>query len=300
MTRDRIVPCLWFDDQAEEAAAFYVATFPDASTGEVARYPSSGPNPSRKPPGSVMTVDFAVAGQRFVALNGGPAFSPNPSISFFVYVPIAQEVDRLHHALLAGGMSLMPLDAYPWSDRYGWVMDRFGVSWQVMAAPGVERATVAPCLMFTGANHGRAREAIDAYVAAFPEARIAALEQYTGDDGPAGTVKHGRFTIGDQQVVVMDSHGDHPFTFSEAISLQVMCADQDEVDHYWRALAEGGEAGRCGWLKDRFGVSWQVVPEAIVEWLAQPDAAVRDRAFQAMLGMDKLDIAELRRASAGA
>ncbi len=290
---------MWFDDQAEAAAAFYAATLPDARVGEVARYPSAGPNPSGKPPGSVMSVDFTVAGQGFVALNGGPAFERNPSISFFVSLPSAPQVDRLCQALLDGGTALMPLDAYPWSERYGWVMDSFGVSWQVMAAPGVDRAKVTPSLMFTGANHGRAREAIEVYVAAFPEARVGGIEVYSGDEGPAGTVKYGSFTLDGQPMVAMDSHGDHRFTFNEGISLQVMCADQDEVDQFWQRLAAGGEEGRCGWLKDRFGLSWQIVPETLTEWLAHPDPGARDRAFEAMLGMGKLDIAELRRALAG-
>jgi predicted 3-demethylubiquinone-9 3-methyltransferase (glyoxalase superfamily) len=299
MANPRIVPSLWFDDQAEAAAEFYTGLFPDARLGDVARYPSSGPNPSGRPPGSVMTVDFTVAGQRFTALNGGPAFDLNPGISFFVNVPSAAEVDRLVGALIEGGMALMPLDAYPWSERYAWVADRYGVSWQVMAVPGLDRASVVPCFMFVGDQHGRAREAIDAYVAAFPEGRVDMIDTYAPEEGPAGTVKHGRFTLDGQPMVAMDSHGDHRFSFNEGISLQVMCADQDEVDHFWRALGEGGEPGPCGWLKDRFGVSWQVVPEAMGEWMTHPDAAARDRAFEAMLGMGKLDVVELRRAVAG-
>jgi len=298
MITSPIVPCLWFDDQAEAAAAFYVSAFPDAHLGAVARYPS-GPNPSRRPPGSVMTVAFTVAGQRFTALDGGPAFTLNPSISFFVYVPSAQEVERLYHALHEGGQALMPLDTYPWSERYGWVMDRFGVSWQLIAAPAVERPSVAPCLMYTGAQHGRAREAIETYRRAFPAASVEHLEPYAAGEGPEETLKHASFTLAGQSMVAMDSHLDHGFGFNEGISLQVMCADQDEVDHYWSALSDGGEEGPCGWLKDRFGVSWQVVPAAMDEWLTHPDAAARERAFAAMLEMRKLDVAALRRALAG-
>jgi predicted 3-demethylubiquinone-9 3-methyltransferase (glyoxalase superfamily) len=92
-------------------------------------------------------------------------------------------------------------------------------------------------------------------------------------------------------------NGGPQFTFTEAISFQIMCADQDEVDHYWTRLAEGGEHGPCGWLKDRFGVSWQVVPTRLNELIADPDVARAQRAFQAMLGMKKIDIAELERAA---
>jgi len=299
MATSPIVPCLWFDDQAEAAAAFYVAAFPDAHVGAVARYPSSGPNPSGRPPGSVMSVAFTIAGQRFTALDGGPAFTLNPSISFFVYLPTAQEVENLYHALHEGGQVLMPLDAYPWSERYAWLADRYGVSWQLIAAPGVERPTVAPCLMYTGAQHGRAREAVELYGGAFPGSSVEHLEPYAAGEGPEGTLKHASFTLAGQPMVAMDSHLEHGFAFNEGISLQVMCVDQDEVDQYWSALSDGGEEGPCGWLKDRFGLSWQVVPEALGEWMAHPDAAARDRAFAAMLEMGKIDVAALRRALSG-
>jgi predicted 3-demethylubiquinone-9 3-methyltransferase (glyoxalase superfamily) len=194
----------------------------------------------------------------------------------------------------------MSIDAYPWSPRYGWVQDRFGVSWQVLtghAAPG--GATIVPCLMFTGPQAGRAEDASTAYTAAFPGGRIVDVARYEEGEGPAGKVKHGRFLLDGQDMIAMDSDFEHGFTFNEAVSLQVMCADQAEVDRYWEALSEGGEKGPCGWLTDRFGLSWQVVPSGIDEWLASPDVAARDRAFQAMMGMGKPSIAGLRAAFEG-
>jgi predicted 3-demethylubiquinone-9 3-methyltransferase (glyoxalase superfamily) len=243
-------------------------------------------------------LDFTVAGLLFTALDGGPHFKPNPSISFFLRVADEKEVDELYHALREGGQDLMPLDAYPWSPRYAWVMDRFGVSWQVMTAPGVTRSSVTPSLMYTGARHGRAREAVEAYVAAFPDSRIDDIAHHDTAE-LEGTVKYAGFTLAGQPLVAMDGGPGHAFTFDEGVSLQVMCENQDEVDHFWRTLSEGGEEGPCGWLKDRFGVSWQVVPEAMSEWMTHPDEAARERAFQAMLGMKKLDVAELQRALRG-
>jgi predicted 3-demethylubiquinone-9 3-methyltransferase (glyoxalase superfamily) len=154
----RIVPNLWFDTEAEEAAAFYCSIFPDSRVLTVARYTEAGPGPA----GSVMTVEFELAGQRVVAINGGPQFQ-----------------------------------------------------------------------------------------------------------------------------------------FSEAISLAVMCEDQDEVDRYWERLTDGGEEGPCGWCKDRFGLSWQVVPRGMDELFADPDQSRAARAMQAMFGMRKLDIAALRAAADG-
>lgn len=258
----RIAPCLWFDDQAEEAARFYIETFPGGRIIGEARYPESSDNSADMPRGSVMTVDFEVANLHFTALNGGPEFQINPSISFFVEVEAPVQADEFFERLADGGEVLMPLDRYPWSERFGWVRDRFGVSWQIMARDDIERGPhLVPCLMFAGPRHGRAEGALELYARVFPEGAVTSIERYSGADGPEGTVKHGRVSVDGQEIAAMDAHGEHGFTFNEGLSLQVMCADQDEIDHYREALtAHGGEEGPRGWLKDRYGVSWQVVP----------------------------------------
>ena len=125
------------------------------------------------------------------------------------------------------------------------------------------------------------------------------MERYGAGEGPAGTVKHGRFRLVGQEMVAMDSHLAHGITFSEALSLQVICDGQAEVDRFWDALAVGGAHGPCGWLKDRFGFSWQVVPAGFDAWMASSDAAARDRAFAAMLKMGELDLAALQAAFEG-
>lgn len=300
MIHTPVVACLWFNDQAEAAARYYAATFPGGRIAAVSRYPESFDNPGGRPRGSVLTVEFEIAGRRFTALNGGPLFVINPTISFFVHVPTADEANRLFAALADGGQVLMPIDAYPWSERYGWVQDRFGVSWQVITghrAP--EGSVVVPCLMFSGRQGGRAEEAMRTYAEAFPGSRIADVSRYEAGEGPVGWIKHGRFVLSGQDMVAMDSHIEHGVSFNEAVSLQVMCADQAEVDHYWATLSEGGEQGPCGWLKDRFGVSWQVTTSRIGEWMASEDTAARDRAFQAMMRMGKPDVAALQAAFDG-
>ena len=297
---EKIVPCVWLDDQAEAAAAFYTRVLPRGRITATSHYPQSLDNPSGKPRGSVLTVEIEVAGQPFTLLNGGPMFVLNPSISFFVRVETREEADRLFASLAEDGAVLMPLDAYPWSERYGWVKDRFGVSWQVIAGRHPPDGTaIAPCLMFTGAQHGRAEEALRLYAGIFAGGRVLGMERYGAGEGPQGTVKHGRVLLAGHELIAMDAHGDHGFTFNEALSLQVMCAHQDEIDRYWDALAQRGEPGPCGWLKDRFGVSWQVVPRDLVRWIASEDAAARDRAFVALMGMKKIDIAALERAFEG-
>jgi predicted 3-demethylubiquinone-9 3-methyltransferase (glyoxalase superfamily) len=296
----KIVPCVWLDDKAETAADFYARIFTSGRVIATSRYPAGIDNPGGKPRGSVLTVEFEIAGQRFTALNGGPVFVLNPSISFFVYLDAPGDVDRLYAALAEGGEALMPLDRYPWSERYGWIKDRFGVSWQVIAGRRSARGPmIAPCLMFSGAQHGRAGEAMRFYAGIFPEGKVESVERYAEGEGPTDTIKHGRFSLAGQELVAMDSHVEHGFGFNEALSLQVMCVDQPELDRYWEFLADGGQPGPCGWLKDRFGLSWQVVPLDVARWLAAPGEAGRERVLAALWKMQKIDIAELRKAFAG-
>ena len=299
MAADRIVPCIWLDDQAEAAASFYVAAFPEGRVEAVARYPSSGANPSNRPPGSVLTVDVTLADQRITLLNGGPNFRPNPSISFHVHLPDAAAVDAVHAALGAGGMDLMPLDAYPWSPRFVWLQDRFGVSWQLMARAEAARPTIVPARMFAGPHHGRA--AIAAYVAALPRSRVVHVEDFgEGEGGEVGTVKQAALELMGQPFVAMDGGPGHAFGFDEGVSLQVLCADQAEIDRVATALAaDGGEEGPCGWVRDRFGLWWQVAPDQVGAWMASEDEAARDRVFAALLPMRRLDLAALERAYRG-
>jgi predicted 3-demethylubiquinone-9 3-methyltransferase (glyoxalase superfamily) len=300
MPSHEIVPCIWLDDQAEQAAAFYLKAFGDGRVLGTSHYPQSRDNPSGRPRGSVLTVDLELQGRRFTLLNGGPIFKPNPSVSFFAYVATPAAADRLYGELADGGTPLMPIGAYPWSERYGWIADRFGVSWQVMSGPRPpEGPAIAPSLMFVGVQHGRAEEAMRFYTGIFPGSRIAEVARYAAGEGPEGTVKRARFVLAGQDLVAMDGHGEHRFGFDEGVSLQVMCEDQAEVDRYWEALGAGGSHGPCGWLKDRFGLSWQVVPKQIATWMGGGVPAARDRAFQAVMGMGKLDVGAIERAFEG-
>ena len=295
-----IVPCLWLDDQAEEAARFYTRTFGDGRVLATSHYPQSADNPIGKPRGSVLTVEFEVLGRRFTALNGGPQFAINPSISFFVFSETTARTDALWAELAQAGKVLMPLDKYPWSERYGWVQDRFGVSWQVMTTQrAAEGSRIVPCLMFSGAQYGRAEEAMKAYTAVFPDSRVVQLERYGAQLPAEGKVMHGRFVLAGQQLIAMDGHTAQRESFNEGLSLQVMCEDQAEIDHYWERLSAGGQPGVCGWLRDAFGLSWQIVPQRIADWVASRDTQANDRAFQAIMRMRKVDIAALDAAFAG-
>lgn len=154
--------------------------------------------------------------------------------------------------------------------------------------------TITPNLWFDG----NGEEAAAFYTSVFPNSKIGTITRYgPGTPGPEGSVMTVSFTLDGQEFLAIN--GGPQFPFTEAISLEIRCADQAEVDHYWDALTEGGEESQCGWLKDRYGLSWQVVPASWLEIFNDPDQTRANRAMQAMLGMRKLDIAELERAAAG-
>jgi predicted 3-demethylubiquinone-9 3-methyltransferase (glyoxalase superfamily) len=296
-----IQPCLWFDDNAEEAARFYTSTFDRGRVGSVSRYDEASARVANKPEGSVLTVDFEVEGYAFTALNGGPAFTLNPSLSFFVDCPTDGDVEALWDALSEGGTALMPLDAYPFNPEFGWIQDRFGVSWQLALAPDRTDRRIRPYLMYVNENAGKAEAAVRHYASVFRDAGVGAIERYgdAQDLNPADMVAFAEFTLEGQAFVASENGFRHDFDFDEAISLQVFCDDQEQIDAYWEGLSAVPDAERCGWCKDRWGVSWQIVPKVLPELLAGSDPAGAKRAMEAMLAMKKLDIAALQAAYEG-
>jgi predicted 3-demethylubiquinone-9 3-methyltransferase (glyoxalase superfamily) len=284
----KIAPCLWFNDQAEEAARFYTALFGGSRIVSTARYGEAGPGPK----GSVMTVIFQVLGMDVMALNGGPAFTHTPALSFFVSLGTKGEVDALWRGLSEGGTVLMDLGEHPFSALYGWVQDRFGVSWQLSLADGPAR--IAPFLMFSGTQLGKAEEAMRLYASLFPGSSLDPVER----DGD-GRARHAGFRLDGQGFIAFDSAMDHAFTFTPAFSLFVSCGTQEEVDRLWERLSDGGVEVQCGWVTDRFGVSWQIVPEALGRLMGGGSPEQSKRVMTAMLQMKKLDVEGLRRAAEG-
>lgn len=293
---NQISTCLWFDDQAEDAANFYVSIFENADILNTTPYLVE--TPSDKPIGSVMTVEFELENHTFIALNGGPHFTPNPSISFFVHCETAEEVEQLWEQLSDGGTPLMPLDSYPFSDKYGWVQDKFSVSWQLILSEGDAPQKLMPSLMFVGKNVGRAEEAINSYTSVFNNTKIKQIARYGAGQEPdeEGTVMFADFELDNQLFAAMDSAQEHNFNFNEAISFMVNCETQDEIDYYWEKLSAVPESEQCGWLKDQFGVSWQIVPENVQELYRDDDTEKAKRAMETMLQMKKLDIEALKNA----
>ena len=291
----RITTHLWFDKEAREAADFYVSVFKDGKLGSTAKLQDT-------PSGTVDLVSIELRGQEFTLLSAGPLFKFTPAVSFLVACKTKEEVEALWRELSKGGSALMELGKYPFSDKYGWVQDRYGLSWQLMFAGDREiKQKIIPTLMFVGKQCGKTEEAIKFYASVFRNAKVGDILRYGKGEEPdrEGTVRHAAFTLEGQQFAAMDSARSHDFTFNEAISFMVHCDTQKEIDHYWGKLSAVPEAEQCGWLKDGYGLSWQIVPTAMERMLRDGDEKSTARVTEAFLKMKKFDIAELEKAYKG-
>lgn len=301
MSDPKIVPHLFFDKEARDAAAFYADIFPHSRVTHTRTLHNT-------PGGDVEVVAFEVAGQPFVAISAGPLFKPTPAISFILNFDPSRDAEareRLDHAwrrLAEGGTVLMPLDKYPFAERYGWVQDKYGISWQLILsdAAGEERPVVVPALLFAGAVAGRAEEAMRFYMGIFEGTKEGQIVRYPPGMAPEkeGSVMFADFTLEGQWFAAMDSAQPHAFAFNEAISLLVRCDTQAEIDRLWSKLSAVPEAERCGWLKDKFGVSWQIAPRRMDEMMRDGTDEQVASVTQAFLAMKKFDLAALERAYA--
>ena len=299
--KQKIVPNLWFDKEAEEAVNFYTSLFSHSGINSKTRYPEAGQEIHQQEAGSIMTINFELEGYQLLALNGGPHFKFNPSISLFVMCRDEAEIKHLWNSLFEGSEVLLPLDTYEWSPMYGWLQDRYGLNWQLMIDDsGYEpKQRICPLLFFTGSSHGKAEQALNFYTSVFENSKVEGIQKYEKEDNneyALGKVKHAQFQLLGETFMIMDSGMENNFPFSEAISFIVQCKDQQEIDKYWEQLTEGGDpqAQQCGWLKDRFGVSWQVTPVGMEELMNDPDKEKANRAMEAMLKMKKIDVEALR------
>ena len=272
-----IYPCLWFDGKAKEAASFYCSIF----------------NNSKITTDSQMVVKFELEGKAIMGLNGGPMFKINPAISFFVTCQSNEEIESYWNKLIEGGEAMMALNNYPWAEKYGWLVDKFGMTWQLMlGALPANGQKIIMSLLFVNEQFGKAREAIETYTVIFPDSQVDTLQMYEAGEGqPVGFLKFGHFSLNKEVFAAMDGPGDHQFKFNEGVSFVVECEKQEEIDYYWNKLTEGGKESRCGWLVDKFGVSWQIVPAIIASLMTDPEKV--PRVMQAVMKMKKLDIETL-------
>ncbi|GAB2548965.1 VOC family protein [Gracilibacillus alcaliphilus] len=298
-TKQNIVYHLWYDTEASEAAAFYTSIFPNSQL-------TNRTTLNETPNGDANLVSFELWGHSFMAISAGPHFTFNPSISFMVNFDLSRDkdarekIDQVWERLSEGGTVLMPLDSYPFSDRYGWIQDKYGLTWQLILTnpEGEERPVIIPSMTFVGDQCGKAEEAIQLYLSIFEGAKEGVIARYPAGMEPdqEGTIMFADFMLCHQWFVAMDSAQEHHFSFNEAVSLMVYCDTQEEIDHYWDKLSAVPAAEQCGWLKDKYGVSWQIVPRIMDELMTTGTPEQINRVNQAVLQMKKLDITAIKAA----
>lgn len=297
----KIIPNLWFDGNAEQAVKFYVDAFGDGEIINTEYYPQTAAEGladfQLDLAGKVLTVQFRLLDSEFIAINAGPEFKPTPAVSFFVNFDPSRDdqarehLDALWAKLSDGGEALMELGEYPFSKHYGWVKDKYGFSWQLILTnpDGEPRPSIIPSLLFAQEQQNKAEEAANYYVSVFDDAALGNMSPYGQDMGmaKAGSLAYGEFRVGGQWLAVMDNGGtDHAFTFNEAVSLMVNCKDQAEIDDLWAKLSAVPESEQCGWCKDKFGVSWQIVPENMGQLMR------KEGAFAKLMQMKKIETQE--------
>ncbi|AFQ44367.1 VOC family protein [Desulfosporosinus meridiei] len=285
----KIIPHLWFDKEADEASRFYLSLFEGSILKDKTIL-------SGTPSGSVDMITIELAGQEFMLLSAGPLFKFTPSVSFRIACSSSEEVEGLWGKLIEKGAALMPLDTYPFSQKYGWLVDKYGLSWQIMhmGDMGIKQK-ITPTLMFVGDQCGNAEDAIRFYSTIFEHSSVGDILRYGEGAAPnkPKMIQHVDFTLNNQSFSAMDSAYEHNFTFNEAISLVVKCKTQAEIDYYWEKLSAVPEAEQCGWLKDKYGFSWQIVPAIMDEMMQNKDAKKLAQVTEAFLKMKKFEISKL-------
>ncbi len=277
---NQIYPCLWFDGQAKAAADFYCSIFKN----------------SKITVDTPMVVNFELDGKKFMGLNGGPMFKINPSISIFATFESIDETDFVWNKLFDGGKALIQIDKQDWSERYGWLQDKFGMTWQISVVNNAgDQPSIKPAMLFTNEKFGMAEEAIDFYTSTFDNSKIDLLINYPEGSPFGGKVMYSEFNLKQHGFIAMDGPGNHEYAFNEGVSIVVDCKNQEEIDHYWNTLtANGGRESQCGWLKDKYGVSWQIVPTILGELMSNPEKG--KRVMQVVMQSKKFDIEQLKNA----
>ncbi len=289
----KITPFLWFDKHAEDAAKFYTSVFKKSKIGSTTKYSEAAANAAGMKPGSVMTASFEIDGYNFTAINGGPVFKFTQALSFFVQCETENEIDGLWAKLSEYSPKIYwPLNEYPFSKKYAWVTDKFDLSWQLNFTNSPQK--IAPFLMFDGRQLGKAEEAMNFYTNVFPNSHLENVVHYGSENKQCeGLVVHGVFKLLGQEFIAMDSGMPNNINFNESLSFVVNCESQEEVDYYWNKLSAVPESEQCGWLKDKFGVSWQIVPSTLPKLLS--DVKKSQKVMEQVLKMKKLDIAKLEK-----
>lgn len=276
MTSNTLYPCIWFNGTAQEAANYYCGIFPESAILE----------------DTPMVCTFSLNGTKIMGLNGGDKYKVNGAVSLYVYFGNENELNSCYRKLTENGSVLMPLASYAWSERYAWIIDRFGVHWQLDVADVAKGQKIVPALLFGNENALRVKEAVAFYTHIFKPSHTFHTAPYPEHSGvPRETLLFAQIQIRGLRINLMSSNDPTGFGFTPGNSLVVECADQNEIDYFWENLGKGGRYDMCGWLTDKFGLSWQIVPEILPKLMADPIKG--PRVVEAFLNMQKFDIEKL-------
>lgn len=298
----KIIPHLWYDKEAKEAIQFYTSLFPNSKINTVTTLHNT-------PSGDSDIVSFTLWGYEMMAISAGPYFKLNPSISFMVNFDPAQDtdaktrIDEVWKKLIVGGTIRMPMDKYPFSEQYGWVEDKYGLNWQLILTDpkGEKRPFIIPSMLFVKDKAGKTEEATNFYMSIFKNSKRGAIAKYPAGMTPEkeGEVMFTDFMLENQWFVAMDSRQNHEFMFNEAFSFLVQCKDQKEMDELTEKLSAVPESEQCGWVKDKYGVSWQISSKEMEEMMQKGTQEQIDRMTKAFLPMKRLNLAEIKKAFEG-
>ena len=291
----KIIPHLWYDTEVKEAVTLYMSLFENSKILNETVIEDT-------PSGDARIINFELAGQQFAAISAGPYFKFNPTISFMVACNSIEEVNTKWKALSEGGTELMPLGEYPFSKWYGWIQDCYGLSWQLMLVDGKQSVQkITPNFLFSNSACGQAEEAVKYYAEVFENSEIGLISRYGMGEAQSAKAQmnYAAFKLSGLDFSAMDNGFDVDFNFNEAFSLIVNCDDQKEIDYYWDKLSTVPEAEQCGWCKDQFGVSWQIVPSNMDELLLNGTKDEIKRVTESFLKMKKFDIKALEQARLG-
>jgi predicted 3-demethylubiquinone-9 3-methyltransferase (glyoxalase superfamily) len=291
----KITPFLWFEKDMQAITDFYTSVFPNTTVRGASELEGT-------PSGTVQMRTLTIFGVDFNVMTAGPYLPFNPTVSFIISCDSVEEVDTLWEKLSGEGKVLMELASYPFAEKYGWIQDRYGVSWQIMfSSTAKPDQKVIPTLMFAGDVCGRGEEALAFYTSVFKNSHVDytmpynSTEQVPIDDTRA-KIKHAGFTLSSFRLALMDSGKLSPLTFKQAVSFVVTCENQEELDYYWEKLTDGGEEVQCGWLNDKFGFPWQVVPVHMEEMMTKGTKEQIARVTEAFMKMKKFDVKILEEA----
>ncbi len=270
-----VYPCIWFNSEAGSAAKYYCSIFRDS---EMLR-------------SNAMVSTFKLHGTKIMGLNGGPRYKPTGAVSYFIYCGGMDTFNHYFKELSAGGRVVLPAGKYGWSEHYAWVTDRYGVDWQLDVDDIRSPQKIVPTLLFVNEKRDAVRSAIGHYATIFSTFRNLLESPYPNSSAAPPPLLFAQFKINHFVMNAMSSKENHDFDFSPGNSFVIECNTQAEIDHYWDKLGEGGRFDQCGWLTDKFGISWQVVPAVLSELMNNPEKG--ERVIRAFLQMQKFDIESL-------